>query len=392
MVARRDFEGVTSVARRIAVIGGGNGAYAAAAHLTYEGHTIAWYDFPDFREGLDAIRKQGTLKLLLDLRNSAAPQQVVDVPIPGIVDDLGEALRDAEIVLVIVPANAHERVARACAGLLSAEQLVCLMPGGVGGTLVFYRQLRASGHDGAVRLCETATLPYNTRRRGLDTVWVSHLKRLVLFASFPATHTAADVALVHDLFPALRAVQDVLETGLNNGNPIAHAPACILNAGWIETAAGEFYMYRDGVTPSVARVQERADLERQAVCAAFGYSRYPAAARMYDAGDGGDPVSLYRAYKSEVFKASKGPKDLSARYITEDVPYGLVPWIRLAEVAGVHVPILWSLAHLAGALNATDYVVEGRQLTDMGLRSASVLELRAFLKTGVWPEVRDEVV
>ena len=41
--------------RKITIIGGGNGGFAAAADLTIRGHEITLYELPDFRNGLAEV-------------------------------------------------------------------------------------------------------------------------------------------------------------------------------------------------------------------------------------------------------------------------------------------------------------------------------------------------
>ena len=55
---------------------------------------------------------------------------------------------------------------------------------------------------------------------------------------------------------------NVLNTGLDNMGAIFHPALTLLNAGWIEHTHGDYQFYIDGVTPSVARVLEVLDRER----------------------------------------------------------------------------------------------------------------------------------
>ncbi|RYY60922.1 MAG: hypothetical protein EOO24_59440, partial [Comamonadaceae bacterium] len=50
-----------------------------------------------------------------------------------------------------------------------------------------------------------------------------------------------------------------------------------------------------------------------------------------------------------------GPTTLDSRYVTEDVPFGLVPTIRLAALAGVPVPLHDSGLRVMSALYGRDF-------------------------------------
>ena len=70
-------------------------------------------------------------------------------------------------------------------------------------------------------------------------------------------------------------------------------------------------------------------------------------------------------------------------FITEDVPYGLVPWASLAEKLGVETPIMRALIALASAVNETDYWSVGRSLERLGMGGMSVEEVKSFVETGL---------
>src|SRR5690606_35788350 len=134
------------------------------------------------------------------------------------------------------------------------------------------------------------------------------------FAAFPAVNTDKVYDAYIQVYPQTVKFQNVLETGLNNGNPITHAPACILNAGRIEYAKGEYYHYQEGITPSVTKVIEAADNERLAICDALGYRRISTKERMFETGYTSNTTdSLYHLYTNSPAFCAKGPADLKSR-------------------------------------------------------------------------------
>ena len=69
----------------------------------------------------------------------------------------------------------------------------------------------------------------------------------------------------------------------------------------------------------------------------------------------------------------KGPTTLDSRYVTEDVPFGLVPTIRLAALAGVPVPLHESGVRLMSALYGRDFAAENDILPRIGPLSREML-------------------
>lgn len=79
-------------------------------------------------------------------------------------------------------------------------------------------------------------------------------------------------------------------------------------------------------------------------------------------------------------KISSSPNSSKARYITEDVPYLLVPCYEFAKKAGIKVPIVESCIHIASAYNDEDYFATGRTLEKMGLADLTVEEIRSYFE------------
>lgn len=69
-------------------------------------------------------------------------------------------------------------------------------------------------------------------------------------------------------------------------------------------------------------------------------------------------------------------------YLTEDVPFGLVPIEDMGRLAGVDMPICTSLITLANNLLGRDFRAIGQTLTSIGLGDLTVPELKKFVKEG----------
>ena len=108
---------------KIAVLGGGHGAYAAAADLSEQGHEVRLWRRD--RAAFEPVRATGAITLV-DHRGARA------VPIACATPDIGKALRGAELIVVALPATAQEEIAQAMAPHLSGGQVVFLPPGSFG--------------------------------------------------------------------------------------------------------------------------------------------------------------------------------------------------------------------------------------------------------------------
>jgi opine dehydrogenase len=78
----------------------------------------------------------------------------------------------------------------------------------------------------------------------------------------------------------------------------------------------------------------------------------------------------------------KGPDSLENRYVTEDIPYGLVAWASLGDAVGVDTPIMDALIEIGGAIMGKNCRQEGRNLSKMGLARLNREQIKTFLETG----------
>jgi opine dehydrogenase len=367
---------------KITAIGAGNGGKALAADMTLAGHEVTLFEFPQFAANLDPIIKQGGINLVGVGRTGFARLHAVTT-------DIEAALKNSEIIVSVMSAFGHKAAAKACAPHLKDGQIVVLNPGSTLGSLEYLRVLQEEGCRAKIKLGEVHTLTYAARGEGAEVRILLEVKKLWL-AAFPASHTADVLAKFKQLYPVAESAKNVLDVGLNNGNPIAHPGPALLNAGRVEYAQGEFYHYQEGITPHVANIIQALDDERMALCRKMGYPAIPSIERMNLMGYATTRSSLYEAYHtSPVFCGEhpiKGPHSVSDRYFVEDTMYGLVTWSSLGRTIGVATPTIDAVIHLIAMLNQTDYFALGeRSLEKFGLSALNAPELDQFFDTGSLP-------
>src|ERR1700693_3188589 len=67
------------------------------------------------------------------------------------------------------------------------------------------------------------------------------------------------------------------------------------------------------------------------------------------------------------YQATGTPKSLDHKFITEDVPTGLIPMSALGAAAGVATPAIDALVELARKMTGKDFAAEARTLEHLGL-------------------------
>lgn len=68
-----------------------------------------------------------------------------------------------------------------------------------------------------------------------------------------------------------------------------------------------------------------------------------------------------------------GPIDINTRYILEDVPFGLVPTLLLAELACVRAPLHQAGVDILSACYGRDFAADNDLLNDMGWPDVTAL-------------------
>jgi opine dehydrogenase len=120
-------------------------------------------------------------------------------------------------------------------------------------------------------------------------------------------------------------------------------------------------MYREAYTrknKATINIMQSLDNEKMQVLQAIGCK----AVDIFEAGGFlGNPLeSFYRYSESEDRAIS--PTSVKSRYITEDVPQGLVLLESIANKVGVKVPIASAIIDIAGSALGIDFRKEGRTI------------------------------
>ncbi len=354
---------------QITVLGAGAGGTAVAFDCASHGHDVRVFDFEQFPDNIATIAEQGGINAQGDISGFGA------IAYAG--HDIDQALQDAELIYVVGPAYSTEPFGEAVAGKLSPGQTVIVSPSSCGGALAFKRAAGLALDDESIRVAETSTLNYAVRltEPGKIRVFLK-LKAGNLLAALPGRHTSDILELIADVYPGMEPAQSVLQTSLQNANPIIHPSVTLSNAARIEMTGGDFLFYEEGVSDSVGRLIEALDKERIAIGSKLGISILP------------DPeIGMRQGYMLEAnygsgyrnapgFLGIGAQPQLDHRYLNEDVGYGLVFMSKLGQQIGVATPGIDAVISVASIVMARDYKAEAlRTPESLGIADRSAAEL-----------------
>jgi opine dehydrogenase len=361
---------------RIAVLGGGNGSFAAAGDFALAGHEVRLWR----RDGaaIEAHCAAGGTILLKDFGGRHMATLAL------LTTDIAEAVRGAELIVCPAPAFAQADIANALAPHLADGQVVFLPPGTFGSVL-FAQAAWKAGSKAGVAFAETGTLPWLARKHGPHDVQLSARGKHLPTGVFPLCLAHHALAVIGRAFPgAIEPCGDALSGALMNAGPIIHPPLIVMNAGPLEHFA-KWDIHKEGTQPSIRRVTDALDRERVAVREALGYGapHFPLADHYATSG----PEWMYGRGSHEKLTESGDWREhivlREHRYMLEDTRMGLCFYASVARLAGVATPLIDAFLAVGGAICEEDFRKTGRSLASLGLGDFDRAALQKLLREGL---------
>ena len=353
---------------KVAILGAGNIAFANAAFLAHHGHAVVLW----------SPSGKGTAGLadgLLDYTGAIAGTAAI-----AVAPDAASAIRDAEVVILSVPAYGHGAVMRACAPHLRAGQAVFVMPMLSLSSLYLAQLLHARGIQAPIASFGTTVM--TARKTGPASVNLISVRSRLDIATLPASSGAEGMRLANALFGERFAQLDnTLAVALVNVNPISHVPLALANLTRIEKA--QAWTQYDHMTGAVARMISAIDLERLAVAHAFGLAVRSVEEHFHHSfGVAMANLGAQAQAVHDTLGSPAGPVALDSRYFTEDVPYGIAFYAALGRIAGVPTPALDACVTLASVACARDFAHENEFIAALGMDRMERAQLLALARDG----------
>jgi opine dehydrogenase len=360
---------------KIAVLGGGNGSFAAAGDFALQGHDVRLW-----RRDADMVKAHCAAGARIVVKDVNGRH---DVQLTLVTTDIGAAIAGTELILCPAPAFAQADIARQLAPHLRDAQVVFLPPATFG-SLIFASAMRDAGNRASVAFAETGTLPWLTRKHGPFEVAITMRAKRLPVGVFPLERADHALEIIGKAFPgAIEPCGDALSGALMNAGPIIHPPLIVMNAGPIEHFE-RWDIHKEGTQASIRRVTDALDTERIAVREALGY------------GGPHFPLAHHYAREGEVWMYGRGSHDrltdsgdwrerlvlAEHRYMREDLRLGLSFLVSVATLAGVATPLARSFLAIGSAICGEDFLTGGRTLESLGFGLFDRTSLQRLLRHG----------
>lgn len=363
--------------KKIAVIGAGNGGQAMASYFAIAGYQVNIFDY--FQDPIDEIKKKGEIELEGAI-TGVGKINIASTNMKAVVDGV-------DLIMIVNPAIYHNKIAKDLAPTLKVGQLIFLNPSSVFGAFAMKKALEDAGFTEDVVIAESNTLLFAARLVKNGTVHIGGKKDRLLVSAFPSSKRDKIYDIIRPVIPELEECDTVLETSFDSTNCMVHPLPTIMNASWTESG-NKFRYYLDGIGETVGHFIEGMDKERVDIGKKLGLTL------------GKDLFSLFMEYEieyntkgetiSKVFKSVEAYQDIQAatdvrtRYIYEDVPTGLVPFIAIGELLNMPVDKMKLTVKLCDNMleeNFNDCECS-RNLNKLGLAGLNADGIVNYAKTG----------
>lgn len=347
----------------ISVLGAGNGGTAVAAELSLRGHNINLiktshamhddnFDYLIENNGRVVIHEKG---------------ESVTAHIKNVTRDLS-VLSDSEIVIIYIQTNYHENLIKRIKPYLCDGQILLINPGYLSTAYVLKH---CSDIDLTICEAQSSFVDCRISRPGHIKVGFRNVRNPI--GIYPAGRTEESKEILNELGYPLVYLPSVIEAALHNPNLIVHTVGAIMSIPRIEKTKGDYCMYHEVFTPSVWRILEALDGEKMNVMEKLGSKRisYVEACKYRNTLDDARDAKEVFFWYAKMPTRAKGPIKVDSRYISEDVPQGLVLLETLGIKLKVKTPVCTGLINIATAALGRELRLEGRTLESLG---TSILE------------------
>lgn len=346
---------------KIAMLGAGNAGCAVAADLTLHGHEVTliktshamhddnfiWMQANENRMTLDEFGEKKTAN------------------IHALTRDLSE-IRGKDVIIVYIQTNFHEQLIERIAPYLEDNQILLFNPGYLSTAYVLKH---CPDKNIIIAEAESSFIDGRIMEPGNFRVGFRNVRNPI--GIYPAARREEAIAKLDQLDERFVYLDSVIEAAIHNPNMVVHTVGSVMSIPRIEKSHGEFCLYHDAYTRDNVctwRILEAMDAEKMDVLEKLGFERlsYVEACKYRNSlDDNMDAKEVFLNY-AEMPTRAKGPLKVDSRYISEDVPQGLVMLEALGKALEVRTPITSGLIDIAAAALGRDLRAEGRTPEKLG--------------------------
>lgn len=349
---------------KVSILGAGNAGCAVAADLTMHGHEVTLIKTShSMHDDNFSYLTENNGKMTLNEFG-----EIKTASIANVTRDISK-IRGTEIVIIYIQSNFHEQLIERIAPFLEDNQIVLIVPGYLSTAYVLKH---CSEKKIIIAEAQSSFIDGRIMEPGLFQVGFRNVRNPI--GIYPSSRKEEAIEKLDQLDERFVYLDSVVEAALHNPNLIVHTVGSVMSIPRIEKSKGDFCMYHEAYTrdnPSTWKILEALDKEKMDVLETLGFSRlsYVEACKYRNSLDESiDAKEVFLNY-AEMPTRAKGPTKVDSRYISEDVPQGLVMLEALAKSMNIHTPICTALIEIASAALGRSMRAEGRSPDGLGIEN-----------------------
>jgi len=359
----------------VGLAGAGSVAFGTAALLCHNGHNAMLWSPSGNR----------TAKLA-DGQALKASNALTGEFYPAVASNAAQLAADNDVLMIVLPGYGHKAVMDALVAHIQPHHTIIISSHTSLGALYMAGQL--AQRDIAVPIIAWGTT-ITTGRQHQDycSVLVNTVRAKVDFCTIPSSANPTSKKLCQTLFGD-RFVQreGLLAILLSNLNPQNHMGIALGNMSRMER--GEQWSQGQNVTPKIGAMLEALDEERLAIAQALGLSVRTIFEHFHLSFH--VPIASIHEMNQAMHAQGSGgigPDTADSRYVTEDVPYGLVTTVALGKLVGKRARLHESGVTLFSAMYARNFAAENHLLAALNLENIPLEVLKEAAFSGVLSEM-----
>lgn len=398
----------------IAVLGAGAVGKTCAADCKLAGREVRLYS-----RSLKSLANLDRTGILLDgiQRNLYGFERSGKAFLDVVSNDMAEVVKGAGLVIISIPALAHEDYLRKLVPLLEDGMVIHTFTDNYA-SLLLRKFMREAGCTKKVIIGGWSSAPYGTRIEKINGFWTNHVgakyRAISLRGACLPMTDIDDFMESTKYLPCMDSVttgngpvrgDTMLDIGFSNVNPVIHVPASLLGVSSMENwslvygnVPDSYSMYSHGLCPSICRVQYQFYKEEVAIADAIGiespyysyemfFSRRSVLTQEYMGLDENGKDNVVFPLDKPCDEGNTGPNNINHRYITEDIPVGCKIYHDLGVKFGVPTPIIDSMIVLGGAMHEKSFFKETKYDLDyLGIGHMTKEQLLDYMRKGVYVE------
>lgn len=348
---------------KICILGCGNGGTTIAADLALKGHSVNLVKTSNIKSKHYDFMVKNNYEVIIEDNDKTSVAKLNLVT-----NDYEAGISGCELIILFIPTNYQEDIIKNIAPYLT-NQIILIEPGYLG---TFYFKKYVDSKELIFVEAESSPIDCRIIEPGKVKVFFKNVRNPI--GVYPFEKSEEILKKLSVLEYNFELVDSIVESALHNPNLIVHTIGAFMSIPRIEYTKGEYWMYREVFTPSVWNIVKGLDNEKMIILEKLGYNKisYVEACRYRNSMDITiDATEIFFDYAHN--SSPKGPSIPDSRYITEDVPEGLVLLESLGNALGIPTPVCTSIINLSSISLNKDFRKNGRTLQKLGIEDVNIL-------------------